>query len=267
MSNNYNRHGEVRAKKSLGQHFLKDMQIAQDIAAAALETGAKSNLLEIGPGMGVLTQFLINQPDVNLKVVEIDGESVEYLRKKFGFTEENLIEGDFLKLDMQSIFGEPFAIVGNFPYNISSQILFKAIENRQLIRALTGMYQKEVARRVVSPPGSKEYGIISVFCQAWYRCEYLFTVDEHVFTPPPKVKSGVIRLIRNEVEDLGCNEKHFIRTVKAAFNQRRKTLRNAISGLDFDHNEHSLALLGKRAEQLGVEEFVLLASRIIEKSE
>lgn len=260
MKHPYRKQDEVRPKKFLGQHFLRDVSIAHDIAEAAIQSCTNGKLLEIGPGTGVLTQFLVNRPEIDLKLVELDRESVQYLKEQMGFTDEVLIEGDFLHLNLDRFFDDSFAIAGNFPYNISSQILFRLIENREKIYALTGMFQKEVARRIISPPGSKEYGIISVLCQAWYRCEYLFTVDEHVFSPPPKVKSGVIRLIRNDVKTLGCSEQNFIRTVKAGFNQRRKTLRNALSGIEFDHTEETTALLGKRAEQLGVKEFVMLAS-------
>ena len=198
----------VRAKKHLGQHFLKDLGIARDIAHS-LSLNNYSKVLEVGPGMGVLTQFLIPL-DTETFVIELDKESVSYLKKHYPELDNHLIEGDFLKLPLQEIFKEPIAIIGNFPYNISSQILFKAIDHKDLIPEIVGMFQKEVAERVVSPPGSKKYGVISVLLQCYYDVEYLFTVDETVFDPPPKVKSAVIRLRRNDRDKLDCDEKKFI---------------------------------------------------------
>ena len=249
---------KVRAKKHLGQHFLKDLEIARDIAHS-LSLNNYSKVLEIGPGMGVLTQFLIPL-DIETFVIEIDKESVSYLKKYYPELDNHLIEGDFLKLPLQEIFKEPIAIIGNFPYNISSQILFKAIDHKDLIPEIVGMFQKEVAERVVSPPGSKKYGIISVLLQCYYDVEYLFTVDETVFNPPPKVKSAVIRLRRNDRDKLDCDEKKFIQVVKTAFGQRRKTLRNALKSLNLVDENTASQYLSLRAEQLSVEDFMNLTS-------
>ncbi len=249
---------KVRAKKHLGQHFLKDLGIARDIAHS-LSLNNYSKLLEVGPGMGVLTQFLIPL-DTETFVIEIDKESVSYLKKHYPELDNHLIEGDFLKLPLQEIFKEPIAIIGNFPYNISSQILFKAIDHKDLIPEIVGMFQKEVAERVVSPPGSKKYGITSVLLQCYYDAEYLFTVDETVFDPPPKVKSAVIRLKRNDRDKLDCDEKKFIQVVKTAFGQRRKTLRNALKSLNLVDENTASQYLSLRAEQLSVEDFMNLTS-------
>jgi len=249
---------KVRAKKFLGQHFLKDLGIARDIAHS-LSLNNYSKLLEVGPGMGVLTQFLIPL-DIETFVIEIDKESVSYLKKHYPELDNHLIEGDFLKLPLQEIFKEPIAIIGNFPYNISSQILFKAIDHKDLIPEIVGMFQKEVAERVVSPPGSKKYGITSVLLQCYYDAEYLFTVDETVFDPPPKVKSAVIRLKRNDRDKLDCDEKKFIQVVKTAFGQRRKTLRNALKSLNLVDENTASQYLSLRAEQLSVEDFMNLTS-------
>jgi 16S rRNA (adenine1518-N6/adenine1519-N6)-dimethyltransferase len=249
---------KVRAKKHLGQHFLKDLGIARDIAHS-LSLNNYSKLLEVGPGMGVLTQFLIPL-DTETFVIEIDKESVSYLKKHYPELDNHLLEGDFLKLPLQEIFKEPIAIIGNFPYNISSQILFKAIDHKDLIPEIVGMFQKEVAERVVSPPGSKKYGITSVLLQCYYDVEYLFTVDETVFDPPPKVKSAVIRLRRNDRDKLDCDEKKFIQVVKTAFGQRRKTLRNALKSLNLVDENTASQYLSLRAEQLSVEDFMNLTS-------
>lgn len=249
---------KVRAKKHLGQHFLKDLGIARDIAHS-LSLNNYSKVLEVGPGMGVLTQFLITL-DTETFVIEIDKESVSYLKKHYRELDNHLIEGDFLKLPLQEIFKEPIAIIGNFPYNISSQILFKAIDHKDLIPEIVGMFQKEVAERVVSPPGSKKYGIISVLLQCYYNVEYLFTVDETVFDPPPKVKSAVIRLRRNDRDKLDCDEKKFVQVVKTAFGQRRKTLRNALKSLNLVDENTASQYLSLRAEQLSVEDFMNLTS-------
>lgn len=246
----------VRAKKHLGQHFLNDLSIAQNIAESLTHQGYEK-VLEIGPGMGVLTQFLL-QKDSEVFVIEIDTESVAYLKKHFPKLNEHIIEGDFLKLPLDNIFSEPFALIGNFPYNISSQILFKALEHREIIPEIAGMFQKEVAERVASKPGNKNYGIISVLLQAYYDIEYLFTVSEHVFTPPPKVKSGVIRLIRKEQQTIACDEKLFKRVVKTAFNQRRKTLKNALKSITLVNEKKAEPYLGLRAEQLSVDDFIQL---------
>ena len=249
---------KVRAKKHLGQHFLKDLGIARDIAHS-LSLNNYSKVLEVGPGMGVLTQFLIPL-DTETFVIELDKESVSYLKKHYPELDNHIIEGDFLKLPLQEIFKEPIAIIGNFPYNISSQILFKAIDHKDLIPEIVGMFQKEVAERVVSPPGSKKYGIISVLLQCYYDVEYLFTVDKTVFDPPPKVKSAVIRLRRNDRDKLDCDEKKFIQVVKTAFGQRRKTLRNALKSLNLVDENTASQYLSLRAEQLSVEDFMNLTS-------
>lgn len=252
----------VKPKKFLGQHFLKDLKVAQDIADT-VDTFPELPILEVGPGMGVLTQFLVKKERL-VKVVEVDYESVAYLREAYPSLEDNIIEDDFLKMNLQRLFdGHPFALTGNYPYNISSQIFFKMLDNKDLIPCCTGMIQKEVAERIAAGPGSKTYGILSVLIQAWYRVEYLFTVSEHVFNPPPKVKSAVIRMTRNEVQDLGCDPKLFKQVVKTTFNQRRKTLRNSIKpilGKDCPLTED--ALFNKRPEQLSVQEFIDLTNRV-----
>lgn len=247
----------VKAKKHLGQHFLNDKNIAEKIANTL--TDSDIPVLEIGPGTGVLTHFLRQKP-APLKVIEIDSESVEYLRTTYPDLE--ILEEDFLRWHPYGHFIDQFRIIGNFPYNISSQILFKVLEHREKIPECAGMFQKEVAERVAEKPGSKQYGILSVLCQAFYEITYLFTVPEHVFTPPPKVKSGVIKLVRKEDFSLDCNEKLFFTVVKTGFNQRRKTLRNALKILNIEHNEETEILLTKRAEQLTVEDFVILTRNV-----
>ena len=252
----------VKTKKFLGQHFLKDLQVAQDIANT-VDACPELPILEVGPGMGVLTQFLMTK-ERPLKVVELDFESVAYLRENFPALGNNIIEQDFLKMDLAQLFeGKPFVLTGNYPYNISSQIFFKMLDYKDLIPCCTGMIQKEVAERMASGPGSKTYGILSVLIQAWYRVEYLFTVHEHVFNPPPKVKSAVIRMTRNETQELGCNEKLFKQIVKTTFNQRRKTLRNSISPI-LDKTNPLMAdpIFNKRPEQLSVQEFINLTNRV-----
>ncbi len=251
----------VQPKRNLGQHFLKDEVIASKIAAALTGTGY-SSVLEIGPGMGMLTSHLIARGFEDFRVIEIDNESVHYLRTKFPGLQE-IIRGDFLTFDVDACFSEKFAIIGNFPYNISTQILFKALKHREKVAEIAGMLQKEVAERICSGPGSKAYGILSVLLQAYYRPEYLFTVHEHVFSPPPKVKSGVIRLIRNDVKSLDCDESLFLRVVKACFNQRRKTLRNSVKAA-FDLKREDYPEFGLRPEQLSVEQFVKLTRWIEE---
>lgn len=218
---------EVRAKKALGQHFLTDQSIAKNIVGAL--TGHQA--LEVGPGMGVLTQYLLPRPELALKVIEIDDESVVYLKKHYPKLGEILIEGDFLKMDLDGIFEGEYSVIGNFPYNISSQIFFKILEHRDRIPEVVCMIQKEVAERIAEKPGTKTYGILSVFLQAWYDIEYLFTVGSGAFNPPPKVQSAVIRLSRNSRTSLGCDEKLFRTVVKTAFGQRRKTLRNSLKPL------------------------------------
>lgn len=246
----------VRAKKHLGQHFLNDEQIAFDITDL-LSDGAK-NVVEIGPGMGVLTQFLIKK-DYKTEVVEIDRESVFYLR--LNYPDLEIHEGDFLQLDLKEQYPYNFSLIGNFPYNISSQILFKAFENRDQIPEVVGMFQKEVAERIACKKGKKR-GILSVFLQAFYDVEYCFTVDEHVFNPPPKVKSGVIKLVRNRRKELTVDEKKFKRVVKAGYNQRRKTLKNAMKPFELINENEIADLLALRAEQLSVDDFIKLTNHV-----
>lgn len=248
----------VRAKKSLGQHFLKDQNIARKITDSLLPL--TSDVLEIGPGMGVLTRNLFNNPAFSVRAIDIDRESIEYLHQELPEHREQIVYGDFLKTDIAQYYNAPFSVIGNLPYNISSQIFFKIIERRDIVAQVVCMIQKEVADRITSPHGNKTYGILSVFLQAFYDIEYLFTVSEKVFAPPPKVKSAVIRMKRNERETLGCNEKLFFNVVKTGFNQRRKTLRNSISGLlppGFNTD-----ILNMRPEQLSVDDFIKLCNEI-----
>lgn len=259
----------VRAKKALGQHFLNDKSIAERIADCLSQFPYP--VIEVGPGMGVLTEFLIPRyPD--FRAIEIDRESVEYLYERFPTLRGQVIEGDFLRLRADEIYGrgEKFMVIGNFPYNISTQIFFHILEYRDLIPAAGGMLQREVAQRLASPPGNKDYGILSVLLQAWYDVEYLFTVSETVFTPPPKVKSGVIRIVRNERTDLGCDEALFKQVVKTTFNQRRKTIRNSLKPLTGGAplTAEVERYMGLRPEQLGVEDFILLTRSVAQlKSE
>jgi len=247
----------VRPKKFLGQHFLHDKNIAQKIVGSL--SPETKRVLEIGPGMGILTQFLLQKPEIDLKVVEIDEESVIFLKQKFPQLSDSILFFDVLQLDLTSIFNDSFAIIGNFPYNISSQILFRVFEHESNITELVGMFQAEVARRIISPPGSKDYGILSVLIQTFYKGEYLFTVNQKVFTPPPTVKSGVIRLQHKPNTLLPCPVNDFTLMVKTAFNQRRKVLRNALSKFQFVHDEIVEALLQKRAEQLSYDDFIYLS--------
>ena len=247
---------KVSAKKHLGQHFLNNQSIAENIVNQ-LEFKNK-NILEIGPGMGILTQFLYKQ-EVNLQVIEIDKESVFYLR--LNYPELKIIEGDFLQLNLQELYKDKISVIGNFPYNISSQILFKAFENRDKVTELVGMFQKEVAERVATVKGKKK-GILSVLLQAFYDIEYCFTVEENVFTPPPKVKSGVIKLVRNKRKKLDCDEEKFIQIVKSGYNQRRKTLRNSLKPFTLKTNKEIEILLQKRAEQLDVEDFIIITKSV-----
>ncbi len=257
---------QVRPKKNLGQHFLTDLNIAKRIADT-VDACPDIPVLEIGPGMGVLTQFLVEKPR-QVKAVEIDDESVRYLNEKFPKLRDNIIGDDFLKMDLRQVFdGKTFVLTGNYPYDISSQIFFKMLDNKELIPCCTGMIQREVALRIASKPGSRQYGILSVMIQAWYDTEYLFTVDEDVFNPPPKVKSAVIRMTRNGVQDLGCDETLFKRVVKTVFNQRRKMLRVSLKPLfnketmpspEFFAND----MMTKRPEQLAVTDFVELTNRV-----
>lgn len=222
-----------------------------------------TNVLEVGPGMGVLTKYLLDKEGINLKVVEIDVESVAYLKKHYPQLNNHIISDDFLQMDLNKLSKEQFSIIGNFPYNISSQIFFKVLEYKDKIPEVVGMLQKEVAERLTAPPGTRAQGILSIFLQAYYNVEYLFTVPEHVFTPPPKVKSGVIRVTRNNVQKLDCDEKLFARIVKTGFNQRRKTLSNSLKSIPFNREKvMQMEVFGKRPEQLGVKEFVALTQFI-----
>jgi len=256
---------KVRPKKSLGQHFLHDLNVAARIVGALNSKSAPQHVLEIGPGMGVLTQFLIPREQSQLKVIEIDRDSVAYLKNNYPSLKGSIIEGDFMEIDIREIFAEKFSIIGNFPYNISSQIFFKVLKHRDQVEQVVCMLQKEVADRIASPPGSKTYGILSVLLQAFYNIQYLFKVPPGVFTPPPKVMSAVIRLERNAVVTLPCDETLFVQVVKQAFNTRRKTLRNALKNLNLAAEISALPLLDKRAEQLSVEQFTNL-TLLIEKS-
>ena len=251
---------EVRAKKALGQHFLTDQRIAKAIVDA-LGEGAR-DVLEVGPGMGVLTQYLLERPDIDLKMVELDGESVAYLMRHFSGLEGKLLEADYLKLNIRKIFPGPYRVIGNFPYNISSQIFFKILEDKDLVPEVVCMIQKEVADRIAEPPGTKTYGILSVLLQAWYDIAYVLSVGPGAFNPPPKVNSAVIRLRRNSRTELGCDEKLFKQVVKTAFNQRRKTLRNALKPLIKEGADTSDPIFDLRAEKLGVEDFVRLTGII-----
>lgn len=252
----------VRAKKHLGQHFLTDKNIASKIVESLRPAGKYTDVLEVGPGMGILSDFLLQKTDYQTYLIDIDTESYEFLQKKYPQLQNRLINADFLEMDFGSVFTSPFAIIGNFPYNISSQILFKVLDNRQQVVEVVGMFQKEVAERCTAKAGSKEYGILSVFLQAYYKVEYLFTVKAGVFNPPPKVLSAVIRLTRNETAQLTCDEKLFWQVVKAGFNQRRKTLRNALSSLINKEAITTDTLLDLRAERLTVADFVELTNRI-----
>lgn len=251
----------VRAKKNLGQHFLTDLNIAQDIVDSLK---SKTNfVLEVGPGMGVLSQFLFSKTEFSTYLIEIDRESIEYLKKKYPEFTERIISGDFLKMDLKEFLGgEKFSIIGNFPYNISSQIFFKVLDYKDIVNEVVGMLQKEVAERISAPPGSRTYGILSVLLQAFYNIEYLFTVQEYVFDPPPKVKSAVIRLTRNNVKSLGCDEKLFKKVIKVTFNQRRKMIRNSLKPLCIT-NDISHPFFEKRPEQLSVENFIELTNFLV----
>jgi 16S rRNA (adenine1518-N6/adenine1519-N6)-dimethyltransferase len=252
----------VRAKKHLGQHFLTDKNVATKIVDSLRPADRYTQVLEVGPGMGILSDILLERKDYELHLIDIDTESYEFLQKKYPDLGTRLINADFLHMDFGAFFKAPFAIIGNFPYNISSQILFKILDNRQQVVEVVGMFQKEVAERCAAKAGSKEYGILSVFLQAYYKVEYLFTVKAGVFNPPPKVLSAVIRLTRNETPQLDCDEKLFWQIVKAGFNQRRKTLRNALSSLINKEKMGEDATLDLRAERLTVDDFVGLTQRI-----
>ncbi|MEG0949340.1 MAG: 16S rRNA (adenine(1518)-N(6)/adenine(1519)-N(6))-dimethyltransferase RsmA [Bacteroidales bacterium] len=251
----------VKPKKFLGQHFLTDLTIAEDIADTIQEY-KEVPVLEIGPGMGVLTQFLI-QKGFDLTVVELDRDSVAYLKEAFPQLDGKIIEHDFLKLDLDKLFPGEFNVIGNYPYNISSQIFFKVLDFKDKIPCCSGMIQKEVAERMAAGPGSKTYGILSVLMQAWYHIEYCFTVHEHVFNPPPRVKSAVIKMTRNETKSLDCDEKLFKNVVKTAFNQRRKTMRNSLKPLlGKDCEVYTDAIFDKRPEQLSVQQFIDLTNLV-----
>jgi len=255
--------GKVRPKKFLGQHFLKDQNVARKIVDAL---GVHNQtVLEIGPGMGVLTQYLVEKKDIDLWVVEIDRESVKYLHDHYPSLDSKIISGDFLTLDLKALIKGNFSVIGNFPYNISSQIFFKVLEHRDNVKEVVCMLQKEVADRIAAAHGNKTYGILSVLLQAWFKIDYLFKVPPGVFNPPPKVLSAVIRLVRNDRDKLPCDEILFVLVVKQGFNNRRKTLRNALKNLNLAAGINALPLLDKRAEQLSVEEFIQL-TRLIEDS-
>lgn len=252
---------KVKAKKHLGQHFLNDENIARKIADT-LSLQGYNKVLEIGPGMGVLTKYLLDKP-IDTYVIEIDTESVEYLQNHYLKLSNKIISKDFLKYDLKEVFGnEPFAIIGNFPYNISSQIVFRALDLREQVVEFSGMFQKEVAERICEKKGSKTYGILSVLVQAFYDAEYLFTVSENVFTPPPKVKSGVLKLTRKENYHLPCDEKMFFNVVKTAFNQRRKTLRNSLKPIGIPEDKKEEKIFDLRPEQLSVEDFIEITKMI-----
>ncbi len=258
---------KVRAKKALGQHFLKDVTIAQQIAESLVFSQDRMPVLEIGPGMGVLTQYLLQDPHIDLTAIELDRESVDYLT--VNYPQLHLIQGDFLRFDLNVLYPEgQFCVIGNYPYNISSQIFFKVLEYKDRIPCCSGMIQKEVAERLASKPGNKAYGILSVLMQAYYDIEYLFTVHEHVFDPPPKVKSAVIRFTRNSTKQLDCNEVLFKQVVKTAFNQRRKQMRNSLQALVGKGNPIlEDPIFTRRPEQLSVSEFIELTNLIEQHQE
>lgn len=254
---------KVKPKKHLGQHFLTDLSIAENIAKAVTGHNGVKKVLEIGPGMGVLTDFLLAE-NWDLYLVDIDKESIGYLHKKYPLLGEKIIAGDYLKMDFASIMKSPYVVAGNFPYNISTQIFFKVLEERNAVVEVVCMLQKEVAQRIASPKGNKDYGILSVMLQAFYDIEYLFSVPPEVFDPPPRVNSGVIRLKRNKVEKLPCDEKLFFRVIKQAFSTRRKTLRNCLKSMGLTEKLKSDPIMDKRAEQLDVQEFITLTQNLQE---
>ncbi|MBS4012539.1 MAG: 16S rRNA (adenine(1518)-N(6)/adenine(1519)-N(6))-dimethyltransferase RsmA [Bacteroidetes bacterium] len=254
----------VTPKKSFGQHFLKDKNIAVKIVNSLTGYDNYADVIEVGPGMGVLSDIILSEEKFNWYGVEIDKESISYLLQRYPTKSSNIIEADFLALNFKQLSGlEKFAIIGNFPYNISTQIVFKVIENRNIVPEMVGMFQKEVAQRICSEPGSKVYGILSVLTQAYYNVEYLFQVNENVFNPPPKVKSAVIRLQRKSQHSLPCDEKLFFSVVKSAFNQRRKTIRNSLKGININWEALPEGLHGERPEQLGFETFFLITNAVI----
>lgn len=255
----------VRPKKFLGQHFLKDKNIALRIVDSLILSKGINHVVEIGPGTGVLTQYLLTNSDIDLKVVEIDRESVVYLAEHFPALKDRIISGDFLEMEIEKEFPNDLMIIGNFPYNISSQIFFRILDHRQQVSQVVCMIQKEVADRIAEKEGSKTYGILSVLLQTFYDIEYLFKVPPGVFFPPPKVMSAVIRLVRNKREKLDCDEVLYRKVVKQAFQTRRKTLRNALKSLNLPASIYKLDMMDKRAEQLSVEQFIFLTKEI-EKS-
>lgn len=254
----------VRPKKRLGQHFLKDLNIADKIVKGLFDYTQPANVLEVGPGTGVLSDRMVEMTDLKkLVLMDLDQESIDYLKTRYTGKEVDILYADFLKCDFNELFGEEsLSIIGNFPYNISSQIFFKILDNHQQVDHVVGMIQKEVADRIASKEGNKTYGILSVLLQAYYDIEYLFTVPPNVFNPPPKVNSGVIRLVRNETSHLRCDEDLFKRVVKEGFQKRRKTLRNALKGLNLPESVKEMSVLDMRAEQLSVEDFVELTKLI-----
>lgn len=254
----------VKPKKHLGQHFLNDLNIAENIVGGLFDVASPNNVLEIGPGMGVLSDFIIeNQETKKLVLMDLDERSIDFLKKKYSPSQATILHEDFLKCNVSAMFAEEsYSIIGNFPYNISSQIFFNVLENKEHVDLVVGMLQKEVAERIASKEGNKTYGILSVLLQAYYDIEYLFTVPPEVFNPPPKVHSGVIRLTRNKVDKLDCDEKLFKRVVKQGFQQRRKTLRNALKSMGLPESMNDDTVLTKRAEQLSVQDFIELTNKI-----
>ena len=252
---------KVTPKKRLGQHFLTDESVAEQIVASL--KASNRHVLEVGPGMGVLTKYLLQQPLLDFSVVELDSESVEYLKVHYPALAPRIMEADFLTLKLDELYQDNLTIIGNFPYNISTQIMFKMLEYKSLVTELVGMFQKEVAERIASAPGSKQYGILSVLVQAFYDVEYLFTVSEHQFFPPPQVKSAVIRVTKNPTKQLHCDENLFKQVVKAAFNQRRKTIRNSLKMYNFVDGFSASPLFNLRPEQLSVAQFEDICTHII----
>lgn len=251
----------VKPKKHLGQHFLRNDEICARVSDSVSHSATKRQVLEIGPGTGALTKHLLKREDMLVDVVEVDRESVEYLKVHYPILKDRIHEADFLQMPLDELFPSPLVIAGNFPYNISSQILFKVLEHRDQVTEVVGMFQKEVAERIAADSGGRDRGILSVLMQAFYTVEYLFTVDENEFFPPPKVKSGVIRILRNDVKNLPVDEKFFKTLVKTGFNQRRKTLRNSVKGVNGYHAD--LPFMDKRPEQLSVNQWLELAAAFL----
>lgn len=259
---------QVRPKKSLGQHFLSDSNIARKIASSLTRHGHYESVIEIGPGTGMLSRFLMDHPDFKWYGIEVDQSAVHFLHTQYPDKHDRVILADFLRFDWQTLFkGQQVAVIGNFPYNISSQIIFRVLQARSQVPELVGMFQKEVAKRIASPPGSKDYGIISVLTQAFYDAEILFNVEPHVFVPPPKVQSSVIRCLRKSNHNLGCNEKQFFSVVKTAFNQRRKTLRNSLKSLPVIWDALPADMPGNRPERLTVSDFIEITKHLKENGQ